>query len=671
MRIRMVFVLLLALLAAGTRVAAQATPNGSSEQTSENAASAASSIPPSGASDKGASGQRAFYASLTDPACPVTMGLPPIPTTNELRVLYFPTATGAVIREPKALVLHIAFDDGGYSDDVRTTEFTRRDDGVWQAQVTLRAMKNEYAIYWVEEPGTKLADTNGEKYFEVMFCDVHGERPEKTIEYQARTYDGWLETHGFDRPANTSKALQILEEHIRPPNKGESLILLRWIYKYRLGGETAETRTALLSEIRQFVRDHDADGFGLIETLWFVESANWVPMEFAEHIADVVEKKEKWSEDPHVELLVSRAETEKDQEKRLGELRELIARDPDSIQTDDARLRLFWESKNLGEREILYASLSTSERHRSSVTLRLQMAQAYLDAGTRYGIAMALVDDAEKMCDVTLKGSAANTYQQQAARGDKGAAEVMRAELLIRTGKPKQAVAVLLPRKSEFRRGHSFYVLGMGLEETGKRRDAIDAYMKATIIVGPDQQKANEAMERLWIKSKVGTKEQLRVRVEQQSVQAFEHTAYEPKLVSRTAPDFDLTTTGGEHFTSASLHGKPVVLNFWATWCGPCVFELKGLEEFQAKHPEIVVLTVVKDDTEPKDLQNVLKERHVSALRISKAPAQFFDEYGAVDVPHTFVIDESGKVRVHHFEGLEDATRYLEADFAAIREAGR
>jgi hypothetical protein len=39
-------------------------------------------------------------------------------------------------------------------------------------------------------------------------------------------------------------------------------------------------------------------------------------------------------------------------------------------------------------------------------------------------------------------------------------------------------------------------------------------------------------------------------------------------------------------------------------------------------------------------------------------------------VPHTFVIDENGTVRVQHFEGLGDARRYLEADLAAIREAG-
>ena len=96
------------------------------------------------------------------------------------------------------------------SDDVRTAAFANREDGAWQAVLTLHS-QNRYAIYWVEEPGTKRNDTNGGAYFEVLFCDARGERPESTIGYRARTYDGWLESRGFDRPANFSKALEILE----------------------------------------------------------------------------------------------------------------------------------------------------------------------------------------------------------------------------------------------------------------------------------------------------------------------------------------------------------------------------------------------------------------------------------------------------------------------------
>jgi thiol-disulfide isomerase/thioredoxin len=624
----------------------------------------------SNGSSGAADGPRPVFASLTDPACPVTTSAAPMPITGELRVLYFSSAIQASIHNPRTLVLHIAFDDGNHKDAVRMIAFSRREENVWQAEVPLQPMLDDYAIYWVEDPETKQADTNSGKYFEVLFCLVHGERSEKSIEYQARSFEGWLETYGFDRPADLSKSIKILEDFIHPPDRGGSLLNWLWIYKYKLAGETEDARTALIAEIQQFIHDHEAEGFGLVETLWFVESNDWIPLAVGEHLADVIVQRKLWfsGQDPRVDLLVARASNEKDREKRLRDLRELIDRYPEDMAADEARMTLFLESNALGERERLYAWLS--RKPRSQMSVRLNMAQAYLDANVRYGIALSLLDDAESICDATLKNPAANDLARRSVRDEKGAIAVMRAEILTRTGKAKQALAILLPRKGEFKRGHSFYVLGTALEKTGKRRDAIDAYVKATVIVGSDQKKANDAMERLWMKSKMGTKEELRARLERESEQAFEHAAYEPKLVSRPVPDFDLTTTAGERLTSASLRGKPVVLDFWAVWCGPCVFELKALEDFQIKHPKAVVLTVVKDDTEKNDLQEVLKERKITSLRVSEAPAQLFDQFGAIGVPHTYVIDQNGKVRVHHLGGMDDVGRELEADLVAIREAG-
>jgi len=669
MRMRAVMALVVMCAATRGRVWAQVpTGTAASGPTNQTASGPASGRASSGASSQVTrSGPRPQFAAVSDPACPLTVGAAPQPITNELRVLYFPMSPQAAIPVPKSLVIHVAFDEGHFSDDVRRVAFTKRDDGAWEAELTLHPLKNQYAIYWVEEPETRRVDTNGGKYFEVLFCDARGERSEKTVEYRARTYDGWLESYGFERPANFTKALEILGDYIHPPDRGDLLLFWWWYFKDLAGKQTPETRTALLAEIRQFVSAHEGDKFGYDGTFRFVEMSDWIPLEFGKHLADALQKNYSSDSDPHVDLLVTRASHEKDSEKRLAELRELTARYPENVYAEDARMTLFLDSKNLGEREKLYAYLSTKPY--SEITVRLQMAQAYLEAKTQYGVALALLDDVENLCAERLKDSAANVYLQQAVKGQKGAAEVMRAEILIQTGKPEQALEVLLPRRGEFKRGHSYYVLGTAFEKTGKRREAVDAYMKATVIVGPDQQKANEAMERLWLKSKMGTKEELQARVEDESVAAFEHAAYAPKLVSRDAPEFDLTTTRGERYTSASLRGKAVVLDFWATWCGACVFELKGLEEFQGKHPEAVVLTLVEDDTKQKDLEEVLKERNLTALRVSKVPARLFAEYGAVGVPHTFVIDESGKIRVHHFGGMDDVTRNLDADFVAIKQA--
>jgi thiol-disulfide isomerase/thioredoxin len=614
---------------------------------------------------------RPYYSSVTDPACPVTDGSPPVPISTELRVLYFPTGIQATIHDPKSLVLHIAFDEGIWRTDFETVQFSRRDDGVWQATVSLTVYKNKYAIYYVEEPEAKQTDTNDGKYFEVLFCTPRGEHPDRTIQYQAESYGGRLEPHGFQRPTNYAKAIEILEENIHPPDRGGGLINRLWLDKLLAGGETAETKAALLTEIRQFIRDHAEDNFGLLDAMNFVSYQEWIPIELGNELADAIQKHEKGEDgrfDAHVTLLSGRIWAEKDKEKRLEGIRDLITKYPQSEDAEQLRVVLFSESKDLPERERLYEWIRV--KYPSMSTFRVALAQAYLDGNIKLREAMRLLDEADKLADADLADPAANADRKHFAGQEKKSIMVLRADLLTRTGKPKEALAMLLPEREHFRRGHSFYVLGTALEKTGQRREALDAYMEASVRPGESQYQATEAMERLWFKLKMGSRAEMMNRTESLSERVFRNDDYKPKLVSRPAPELDLTTMGGEHFSSASLRGKPFVLNFWATWCGPCVYELKGLEEFQAKHPEIAVLTVVKDDTEPKDLQDVLKARRVAALRISKVPAKLFDEYGAIGVPHTFVIDEAGMMRVHHFEGLEDATRILEADLAAIRAEG-
>jgi thiol-disulfide isomerase/thioredoxin len=613
---------------------------------------------------------RPYIASVTDPACPVTDGAAPLPVTNDLHVLYFPTALPAKISAPKSLVLHIAFDQGLWESDFQNLPFTQREDRVWQASVPLRAWKNKYAIYWIEEPSSKQVDTNDGKYFEVFFCTPRGEHPDQTIEFRALSYFGRLEPHGFNRPANYGKAIEILEESIHPPHRGGWLISSLWMAKLMAGGETPETKADLVKDIGQFVHDHSEDNFGLVDAMNFVAYRAWVPVELGNELADAIQKHEPHESrfDPHLMLLAGRNSVEKDEAKHLQGMREIIAKYPDSEDAESARRSLFLDTPDLAEREQLYEWLRV--KYPSKSLYREQLAEAYLSANVKLERAMELADEADTLLDEDLADPASNVDRKNCAQEEKKSNRVLRADLLARTGKAKEAVALLLPLESEFHRAHSFFVLGTALEEVGRRREALDAYLEASVRPGQSQREGSDAADRLWIALKMGSKARIVKREEELNDEAFRKEGYKPTIISRQAPELDVITIDGEHFNLASLHGKPAVLNFWATWCGPCVFELKGLEDFQAKHPEVVLLTMVKDDTEPNELQSVLKEQRVTALRISKVPPEIFDRYGVQGVPHTFVIDENGTVRVHHFEGLGDARRYLEADLAAIREAG-
>jgi len=128
---------------------------------------------------------------------------------------------------------------------------------------------------------------------------------------------------------------------------------------------------------------------------------------------------------------------------------------------------------------------------------------------------------------------------------------------------------------------------------------------------------------------------------------ASEQTEPQPSAGSTDAefPTLQVTTLDGQAYDLAQHRGKWVVVNFWATWCKPCVKEMPDLSALDAMRDHIEVLGLAYDDTDPKDIRAFLKE-HPVAFPIAivdtfDPPKSFATPRG---LPTTYLIGPDGKL---------------------------
>ena len=124
-----------------------------------------------------------------------------------------------------------------------------------------------------------------------------------------------------------------------------------------------------------------------------------------------------------------------------------------------------------------------------------------------------------------------------------------------------------------------------------------------------------------------------------------------PPAKGEPAPDFALPSLDGETVRLSSLRGRPVIVNFWATWCGPCRAEMPDLEAaYAAANGDLVVLAVNSEGT-PADLARRLSRDFRDELNLTfpivldSADNDVFNQYRLRGMPDTFFIDRDGIVR--------------------------
>ena len=115
--------------------------------------------------------------------------------------------------------------------------------------------------------------------------------------------------------------------------------------------------------------------------------------------------------------------------------------------------------------------------------------------------------------------------------------------------------------------------------------------------------------------------------------------------VGDSAPDFSITTDNGRVITNSNFGGRLLVLNFWATWCQPCVEEVPSLDQFAKEMASSgVVVLGVSMDTNSKTYADFLKRSGISFMTARDPGATISTNYGTFKFPESYIIDAKGKV---------------------------
>jgi peroxiredoxin len=136
-------------------------------------------------------------------------------------------------------------------------------------------------------------------------------------------------------------------------------------------------------------------------------------------------------------------------------------------------------------------------------------------------------------------------------------------------------------------------------------------------------------------------------------------------VVGSLAPDFTLVNLEGGIVNLSDFHGQPVLINLWATWCGPCRIEMPAIQSrFEKYRDEGFIVLAVNFDEQRADVKDFRDEFGLTFHVLLDPGAEVHKLYRTRSYPTTFFVDRKGVIQVQHIGAMTEG--YLDSNLVQI-----
>ncbi len=624
------------------------------------------------------------------PRCPLE---PPRPAksgersaTVPVRVRYNPAAPGAKLTAPQSLTISLAINASYYSNNQRTFVMLRTADGAWEATIPLESFWS-FLIFLVKDQNDRV-DSNQGNYWQIASCGDDGTLSTQAVGYLAASYTGEVLAPGIQRAVDYARAISILNEDLkRHPDRIGSASEV-WRYQVKQAGETDAAYAKLAGEIEQFIVDQKDNEPALNAAVRFASS--WkrrLPTALLDKAQAALLRLNPRSTIIG-ELKWDQIREEKDLQRRATLDREFLRSYPQHDRTQSVYVDLFdtvaygikdeaaaekafedWRRVEPGVADVLAAmgrfyvdQKIKPEKAVELLTNAIELCQGQVKNGPRSGLIRWLMVN----CSTPDPGNPAPGQERldrdfAQMRYYRGLAQAQRGEVAASIAELEFAARIMNESTKVALK------LGEMYEKAGRKQAALTAYLEAATMPQQSSREPTATLERFFLGGKMGTRSELDKRIVARSRERRAKAAadFKPVPLDRPMPAFEFTTLKGQKLDNAALRGRPVVLTFWADWCGPCAAEMPGFLDLQRRNPDVTVIGVAVLGSELKNVNEIIRKRKWGILTMAHSEVTG-TAFGVNLVPQTYVIDKEGRLRFVHRGELPDVVAMLEKELALL-----